>query len=384
MTDMHHKTSFCPREAATASSHDNRGCVIAVSNPDFSLPGHSQRSLLSGKSFEIVGFHGIRKLLTVFLAFLFFLTAGSGLLIAESLDLGIHNVGLSIGNSKNWTGLRINRSDREVERINGVNITLLRAQPYQKSQATVTGLSVGLIGPEADVLRGVQIGGITIAKSELSGISLGILGAGGDRVTGITIGGIFGFAEKSGRGIIIGGVGAGGNNITGITLGGFLSGGDNITGIIFGGCFADAGDNMTGITFGGLNAKAKGIRGVVAGGLGAGLGAEAKDVRGVMAGGLLAHGNDVRGVMAGGLAAGGKDVRGAILTPGCAMISEGGSLIGFTMGSFNYIRGSQTGLALGIVNYAYSLNGIQIGLINHVSDNPKYFRTLPFVNAHFK
>jgi hypothetical protein len=64
-------------------------------------------------------------------------------------------------------------------------------------------------------------------------------------------------------------------------------------------------------------------------------------------------------------------------------ISDGGSLTGLAVGSFNHIRGNQTGLALGIVNYAHQLNGIQIGLINHVRDNPKYFRTLPLVNAHF-
>jgi hypothetical protein len=101
MTAMHHKTSLCSREAATASSYDNRGYVIAESHTDFSPPGHSPQSLLSGKTLELAGFHGIRKHLAVFLAFLFFLTAGSGLLIAESLYLGIHNVGLSIGNSKN-------------------------------------------------------------------------------------------------------------------------------------------------------------------------------------------------------------------------------------------------------------------------------------------
>ena len=63
---------------------------------------------------------------------------------------------------------------------------------------------------------------------------------------------------------------------------------------------------------------------------------------------------------------------------------EDGSLTGFSASLYNQIRGRQTGVSLGLVNYAYTLNGFQIGLINYVRDNPKYMRILPVLNAHFK
>jgi hypothetical protein len=65
-------------------------------------------------------------------------------------------------------------------------------------------------------------------------------------------------------------------------------------------------------------------------------------------------------------------------------VEDEGSLTGLTTAVFNQIKGKQTGLAIGIFNYARSLNGVQIGLINHVPENPKYFRTLPILNAHFE
>jgi hypothetical protein len=49
----------------------------------------------------------------------------------------------------------------------------------------------------------------------------------------------------------------------------------------------------------------------------------------------------------------------------------------------NQIEGRQSGLSIGIVNYAWELNGIQIGLINYVRDNPKYLKVLPLFNAPF-
>jgi hypothetical protein len=50
---------------------------------------------------------------------------------------------------------------------------------------------------------------------------------------------------------------------------------------------------------------------------------------------------------------------------------------------FNYIKGEQTGLSLGIVNYSWQLNGVQIGLINYVRDNPPLLKILPLINANF-
>ena len=59
------------------------------------------------------------------------------------------------------------------------------------------------------------------------------------------------------------------------------------------------------------------------------------------------------------------------------------NLHGFSFAAYNRIYGKQTGLTIGIVNFAEILNGIQIGLINIVENNPAPFKILPLVNAHF-
>ena len=43
---------------------------------------------------------------------------------AQSLDLTVNDVGISIGDSRRVTGLRINYRDRRMEEVNGVNITV--------------------------------------------------------------------------------------------------------------------------------------------------------------------------------------------------------------------------------------------------------------------
>jgi hypothetical protein len=48
--------------------------------------------------------------------------------------------------------------------------------------------------------------------------------------------------------------------------------------------------------------------------------------------------------------------------------------------AFNQVLGHQKGLTIGLVNYAWSLSGVQIGLLNIVRDNPPGRRVLPVVN----
>jgi hypothetical protein len=61
-------------------------------------------------------------------------------------------------------------------------------------------------------------------------------------------------------------------------------------------------------------------------------------------------------------------------------VDTGGSARGATIAAVNRIRGHQSGLAIGIVNYAWSLNGVQVGAVNIVRDNPRGRRVLPVVN----
>ena len=53
------------------------------------------------------------------------------------------------------------------------------------------------------------------------------------------------------------------------------------------------------------------------------------------------------------------------------------------MSPFNYIRGSQTGVSIGIVNSAWSVKGVQLGLVNIIRDNPAGLKVLPLFNTGF-
>ncbi len=121
------------------------------------------------------------------------------------------------------------------------------------------------------------------------------------------------------------------------------------------------------------------MTGIVIGGLGAGCGGEFK---GIAIGGLGVGAPVIRGLVVGGFGTGGQEVHGILLSGIWNKISNEGTLNGFSMAAFNQIKGNQSGISLGIVNYAWHLNGFQIGLINYVKDNPKFLRLLPIINAH--
>jgi hypothetical protein len=90
----------------------------------------------------------------------------------RSLDVGVHDTGLSIGNSRRWTGLRINLSDHGVERVIGLNLTLGRAR--ENTDARVDGIAVGLLAPVAGTIRGVAVGPFgVVAEHGLAGVNVG-------------------------------------------------------------------------------------------------------------------------------------------------------------------------------------------------------------------
>jgi hypothetical protein len=65
------------------------------------------------------------------------------------------------------------------------------------------------------------------------------------------------------------------------------------------------------------------------------------------------------------------------------MVKDNGVMNGLAVSAFNFIKGTQRGVAIGIVNYAYRLRGLQIGLINIVRDNPAGRNVLPIINWNF-
>jgi len=303
----------------------------------------------------------------VYIFIVFFLLVSSG--FPQSLDIPSKSFGISIGNSKDFTGLRFNYRDHHVNKINGINITLWDS--YENEKSEVTGMSLGIM-PNAGYLNGIQFGALGVAaEKDITGISFGLLGAGsGGDITGFGIGGLGMGSGGSMRGVFLGGLGVG-------------CGGD-ITGIIFGGLGAGTGGSLTGLGIGILGVGAgKNLTGINIGGLGAGAG---ENVSGITIGGLGVGSPSITGLTFGGLGIGATDIKGVSIAIGTIRIEDEeseGSYSGLAASAFNYIKGKQTGVSIGIVNYAYKLNGFQIGLINYVRDNPDLLKILPLINFNF-
>src|SRR5512132_2972594 len=114
----------------------------------------------------------------------------------HSLDLAIHHVGLSIGNSRELTGIRLNWRDEGVVRVSGINLTLW--SPGANPRARVTGVAVGVVAPGAGRLGGIILGGGGIRADErLTGIGIGglaVLSHG--TVSGLTASGLAIVADR--------------------------------------------------------------------------------------------------------------------------------------------------------------------------------------------
>lgn len=285
-------------------------------------------------------------------------------LTAEGFSLPAKNWGICFGNSANFTGLRFNLVDRNIEKINGINITFWKPKD-DEATGTVNGLSLGIV-PFAESLNGIQLGVLgSGAKNNINGISIGILGAGcGGDMNGINIGGL--------------GVGAGGS-LTGFNFGflGTGAGGD-VKGINIGGLGIGAGGSLIGINIGGLGAGAgERVMGLNIGGLGVGCGDQ---LIGLTIAGIGAGAPTVKGITIAGVGAGGKSITGLTMALATIRITDDGTLNGLAVSAYNNIRGYQRGVSIGIVNYAYRVKGLQIGLINIIRDNPPGRKVLPIVN----
>lgn len=347
----------------------------------------------------------------------------------RALNLTAGTVGISIGDSRRTTGLRLNDRDRRLQVANGINLTLWR--PYDEAGGVVhgaalglpltggthiRGLATGLFGVGADgSLSGAGLAPIVLrAGRDMNGIHVSGIGAGaGRRVRGIVLGGLGAGAGEEASGMLMGGLGAGtGGRATGLVLGGLGAGaGEDARGLLIGGLGAGAGESTTGITVGLIGAGAGGsARGLLAGGVGAGTGTSIQGValsfgaigagrsidglavgglaagagnrlRGVAAGGLGVGAPTVEGVVVGGIGAGAENLTGVSIAGGYVRL-EGGVLRGVSVAGWNDIRGRQRGLTIGLYNYTRDLSGIQIGLLNVARNNPPGLRILPFVNAN--
>lgn len=323
--------------------------------------------------------------------------AGENRASSGSLDLPAHDYGLSIGNSANFSGLRINFRDKNVECINGLNLTIWRSD--QNKTAVVNGLSLSLLH-EAGELNGISLGALGMgAERKMRGVNVGVVGIGaGESLAGLNFGGIGLGAGENVSGVNLGGIGVGaGGNLKGINFGGIGAGaGGDVRWITVGGLGAGAGRDMLGLNIGGLGVGAgRDLTGISLALLGAGAGRNMSGInlagigvvcgnalRGISFGGIGAGAPRVQGLAIGGVGAGGVYLDGVILAAAFVTVADDGRLRGFSASAFNQIKGTQSGVAMGIVNYARRLNGVQIGVINYVRDNPKFLKVLPVLNVH--
>ncbi|MGK2961865.1 MAG: hypothetical protein ACSLFK_06915, partial [Gemmatimonadaceae bacterium] len=128
---------------------------------------------------------------------------------AQSLDLTVNDVGISIGDSRRVVGLRMNFRDRRMEEVIGINATIW--MPYEENRGVVRGLALGLPGTGARSIRGVAAGLVGVGvHDEFRGIGVGGIGLGvGEDMRGLAVGGIGVGVGQSVRGAVIGGIGSG-------------------------------------------------------------------------------------------------------------------------------------------------------------------------------
>jgi hypothetical protein len=315
----------------------------------------------------------------------------------QVIDLTVHDIGLAIGDKARITGVRVNFRDRELREVTGANITIWL--PYDPAKGVVRGFALGLPATGARRITGVATGVLGVGVEEgITGIAAAPIGLGAGReLRGIMVGGVGVGSGGLVSGIAIGGVGVGGGGtIEGLMIGGIgVASGSSIRGISIGGIGVGAGAGITGLSIGGIGVGSAGdVRGITIGGIGVGAGG---DVIGLSIGGVgVGSGGTVRGVTIGGIgvgaprveglalsafSVGGGDIHAIVLAPGYFKVERGGTFEGASVFSaYNRVLGRQTGLTIGVVNYARELHGVQIGLIN-VSDNDGVRRFLPLVSV---
>lgn len=149
--------------------------------------------------------------------------ADSALDNGKALNFPFKKYGISIGNSHEFTGIRINFADENVKNINGLNITFW-VKPAKNKDAVINGISAGVI-PTAGSMQYINLGMLGVgAAHNLNGVSAGglFIGSGGD-INGLSVSGLM-ILTNEGDAV----------RINGLTVGGLAIGTDgDINGVAF-------------------------------------------------------------------------------------------------------------------------------------------------------
>jgi hypothetical protein len=284
----------------------------------------------------------------------------------HAINLTAGGVGISIGNSRAVTGIRLNLVDHQVERVTGLNLTLW--VPKRNPELVVTGAAVGLVGPRAKRIEGVALGGVGVYATErLDGVSAGgLMVLSRNEINGIAAGGLATVAAERLRGIGVAGLATvGDHGIDGLAAAGLVTLSEgNVNGVTSAVVGTITEGRHTGINLAGGGTFTDGeMRGIDAAGIATVVRGPS---RGIQAAGGIAAATHLQGI---GVAAGSVRVE---------------ALDGLAISAWNNVRGPQRGLTIGIFNYARSIRGVQLGLLNYVRSNPRGLRLLPVFNTAFR
>lgn len=243
----------------------------------------------------------------------------------KAVTFPFNKFGISFGNSKNFNGIRFNDRDKDVHRINGLNVTFLS---NDNNDAFYNGISLGL-KPQGGTMNGVNLGLFALDCA--------------NRANGINFTSVYLYTQEHG-------------NINGISVSGLI--------MIAGPQVDHSTAKINGIAISGLSIIAqKRISGFAASGI------------------LLISNNDFYGIgLTGCILASGNSYNGLAITPGyfSAKVLNGISISGYSD------TDKTRGLTIALLNNTRSLHGVQLGLINYAANNPKWLRLLPVINMHFR
>lgn len=108
----------------------------------------------------------------------------------KSFTLGYHDNGIALGNSRNCNGVRINLWDKEVNNVNGFNIS---AKSYTER---TNGFSFGVVANSDDMTNGIKIAGFSNVADEVNGICIaGLATDVTNKINGLGISGFYTFAD---------------------------------------------------------------------------------------------------------------------------------------------------------------------------------------------
>jgi len=297
----------------------------------------------------------------------------------RALNLGAGGVGVSIGNSREWTGLRLNASDHQVRQVNGVNLTVWK--PKRNPRFEMNGVAVGLLAPMARRINGVALGGLgVVGTDQVNGVAAaGLVTLAGQRLRGVGLGGLAVVGDHGIDGLAAAGlVTLSEGDVHGVTAAGLVSIVEGRhTGVSMGLVAAYTDGVLTGASVSALATAVKGeSRGLVA----SALVVVGHRLNGVQAAGLAVLADSVTGVTVGGLGIEADRVRGVAVSAGRMRTS---AFDGLSVAGWNEVRGPQRGLTIGLFNYARELHGVQVGVLNYARNNPKGLRLLPIFNIRF-